>query len=85
MTKPARSRKPKLAEVKPIGTSEEVVNLACEVMAEVQDDNVLAMAVILIRRAGGIDHWQVGSANGFGPQLVFGLQHLTNQLLHEED
>lgn len=71
--------------MKPIGTSDGVEELACELLAECQEDTVIALGIILVKRAGEIEHWEWGSKFGFGPQLLYGAQHLAAQLLAEEE
>lgn len=84
MTKPAHSRKPKLAEVKPIGTLEDVVELLSQLLCEAQDDAILAIGAVVVYRQGDVTPWSAGAERGFRHLLIAGCKYLADDLCQEE-
>lgn len=68
-----------------IGTHEDVVGILSESLCRAQDDELLAIALIEVKREGVIDVHTVGEPLGFRHSLVAGAAYLMRDLCAEDD
>jgi hypothetical protein len=84
-SKPRKASKSRLKVVGHIGTHEEIVNLLTEALCRAQDDELLAISLVEVKREGVIEVHTVGETLGFSHSLVAGAAYLMRDLTREDE
>lgn len=81
----ARKTKTALSLVTAPSSSDDALDVLSDAVARAMDGEVLAVAVIEIRREGVISHTYVGHEIGFRHQLVAATQYLLADLMADDE